>query len=68
MVQRETWVATPTCPDCGAKLTIDRDLLLCEEHGAFFAYGPMLLVRAPRPAPKGSEVQLPWETPRTRMV
>ena len=60
MVQRELRVNTYTCPDCGNKLASERDLLHCKEHGAFFAYGPQLVVRAPRQNTKG-EVLMPWE-------
>jgi hypothetical protein len=66
MIQRHIQPESQTCPDCGSKLALERDLLLCEEHGAFFVYGPQLLVRAPRPATKSAEVQLPWENPRAR--
>jgi len=61
MFQREVDVRAFTCPDCGAQLVKDRDLLRCESHGAFFAYGPQLLVRAPRENGKHHEVLLPWE-------
>ena len=68
MFEREAQAATPLCPDCGAKLSQERDLLLCQEHGAFFAYGPQLLVRAPRPATKSPEPSLPWEQQRTQLA
>jgi hypothetical protein len=56
------------CPDCGGKLSSERDLLICNEHGAFFTYGPQLLVRAPRPASKPAEPSMPWESGRTRLA
>jgi len=56
------------CPDCGGKLSPERDLLICNEHGAFFTYGPQLLVRAPRSASKPSEPSMPWESGRTRLA
>jgi hypothetical protein len=61
MFQREIRAHTQTCPDCGSKLTADSDLLQCKEHGAFFAYGPQLLVRVPRQISKSSEQLMPWE-------
>jgi hypothetical protein len=68
MFQRQNHHEIPTCPDCGAKLTLEQDLLHCKEHGAFFAYGPQLLVRAPRPLTKPADDQLPWETQRARVA
>lgn len=62
MFQRERQAKPPTCPDCGGKLSAERDLLICKDHGAFFVYGPQLLVRAPRPAAKSPDALLPWET------
>jgi hypothetical protein len=56
------------CPDCGGKLSPERDLLICQEHGAFFVYGSQLLVRAPRPASKPAEPSMPWESARTRLA
>ncbi len=64
MFEREVHAETTTCPECGATLVHERDLLICKEHGAFFAYGPQLLVRAPHTA-KPANPLLPWET-RTR--
>jgi hypothetical protein len=61
MFQRESDIRAYTCPDCGGKLVKERDLLRCQSHGSFFAYGPQLLVRAPRENGKHSEVVLPWE-------
>jgi hypothetical protein len=66
MFQRQIQPASQMCPDCGTKLSPERDLLYCKEHGAFFVYGPQLLVRAARSATKPSEASLPWE--RTRLV
>jgi len=68
MFQRETQIKGYTCPDCGEKLSVDRDLYLCKEHGAFFAYGPQLLVRSPRAEAKPGEVLLPWETTRPKLA
>ena len=68
MFQREINPERLTCPDCGGKLSLELDLLYCKEHGAFFAYGPQLLVRAPHQGSKPSEVQLPWENPRAARI
>jgi hypothetical protein len=61
-------LSAPVCPSCGGKLSNERGLLVCAQHGSFFAYGPHLLVRAPH---KGSEergVPMPWENAeRTRI-
>ena len=56
------------CPDCGGKLSPERDLLICQEHGAFFVYGSQLLVRAARPASKPAEPSMPWESAHTRLA
>lgn len=61
MFQQEKNNGAYTCPECGVKLTKTRDLLSCQEHGLFFAYGPQLLVRAPLQDGKSNEVVLPWE-------
>jgi hypothetical protein len=61
MFQRESDIRAYTCPDCGSKLTKERDLLRCQSHGMFFAYGPQLLVRAPHENGKHQETVLPWE-------
>lgn len=54
------------CPCCGNRLAQERGLLVCAEHGSFFAYGPHLLVRAAH-ASKAPKPALPWETAnRTR--
>jgi hypothetical protein len=66
MFQREINGGVYTCPDCGSKLVRERDQLHCEKHGAFFAYGPQLLVRVPRDSIHPPDVLLPWEDPRTR--
>jgi hypothetical protein len=57
---------TPTCPKCSAALARDNGVLRCEAHGAFFAYGPQLLVRVPRPNGKLAEAPLPWEQRKLR--
>lgn len=61
MLQRETRSTTHTCPHCGGKLASERNLLHCKEHGQFFAYGPQLLVRAPRQIKARPETLLPWD-------
>jgi hypothetical protein len=61
MFQQEKDMRDYTCPDCGNKLTRERDALHCESHGAFFAYGPQLLVRAPRENGKHHDTLMPWE-------
>lgn len=66
MFKRELQAEQQVCPDCGAKLVQERDFFLCKDHGAFFAYGPQLLVRAPRTATKSAEEALPWENQRAR--
>ena len=66
MFKRETLAENPACPDCGVKLLPERDLLLCKEHGAFFAYGPQLVVRAPNGTGKPADALLPWENQRAR--
>ena len=65
MFQRETDTRAYTCPDCGSKLARQRDLLHCENHGTFFAYGPQFLVRAPRENGKHYETLMPWESQAT---
>lgn len=67
MLGRDTSTITRTCPDCGGKLVKDRELFRCEEHGAFFPYGPQLLVRAPRPVARLSETLMPWESQAGRV-
>lgn len=61
-IQQEVLV----CPDCGSKLSPERDLLTCQEHGAFFVYGAQLLVRSPSPVSKPAEPSMPWESTRKR--
>ncbi|GAB4210490.1 MAG: hypothetical protein OHK0022_43570 [Roseiflexaceae bacterium] len=61
MFRREQVQATMVCPTCGTTLTREQGLLWCEEHGAFFAYGPQLLVRAPRQPARPQSPELPWE-------
>jgi|RhiMetdeSRZDD1v2_1073273.scaffolds.fasta_scaffold1346939_1 hypothetical protein len=65
MFQQESDTRAYNCPDCGSKLIRERDLLCCERHGAFFAYGPQLLVRAPRENGKHHELLMPWENQAT---
>jgi uncharacterized Zn finger protein (UPF0148 family) len=57
---------TEKCPACAAALTRDNGTLRCEQHGAFFAYGPHLLVRVPRVNGKLSETPMPWESRKPR--
>ena len=66
MFSRQIDVESRTCPACGSKLAGDRDLFHCKEHGAFFPYGPQLLVRAPRKDIKLPDTLLPWEDHTTR--
>jgi hypothetical protein len=67
MVQRQTiQQEVLVCPDCGSKLSPERELLICQEHGAFFVYGSQLLVRAPIHASKPAEPPMPWESTRKR--
>jgi hypothetical protein len=68
MFQRQIHHEILACPDCGAKLSSERDLLICKEHGAFFTYGPQLLVRAPRPLSKPVEASMPWENSRAHVT
>ena len=68
MFQREIQQEVLVCPDCSGKLSSERDLLVCNQHGAFFLYGPQLLVRAPRPAAKPAEPAMPWESSRARLA
>ena len=55
-----------TCPLCHAALAHEQGALRCETHGAFFAYGPQLLVRLPRAHGKQADALMPWEN-RKRM-
>jgi len=68
MFQRQIQQEVLVCPDCGGKLSPERDLLICNEHGAFFTYGPQLLVRAPHPTTKSAEPSMPWESARARLA
>lgn len=67
MFKRETLVDAPLCPECGARLAQERDLLLCKEHGAFFVYGANVLVRAPGATTRATDAALPWE-PRPQLA
>lgn len=49
-----------TCPSCGEPLATEGRLLRCAEHGAFFRYGPRLLVHAPSER-EADEPLLPWQ-------
>ena len=60
MFQREK-TDTYTCPNCGRELRKERGELRCAEHGAFFVYGPNLVVRAPERTERETKIQLPWE-------
>jgi|SRR6187455_2977676 hypothetical protein len=68
MFQRQVQQDVLVCPDCDGKLVWERDVLICHQHGAFFLYGPQLLVRAPRPAAKPAEPSMPWESARARLA
>jgi hypothetical protein len=61
MVQREFSTTEYECPVCNKKLIKDDTMLRCEMHGAFFAYGPHLLVRVPEKNANHSSPLLPWE-------
>lgn len=64
MLQREVSNGAQdyVCPTCGNRLAQDGELLTCPEHGAFFAYGPHLLVRAPSKNVRTQDAPMPWET------
>jgi hypothetical protein len=68
MFQRQVQQEVLVCPDCSGKLLQERELLICNQHGAFFLYGPQLLVRAPRPTSKPAEPAMPWESARARLA
>jgi hypothetical protein len=68
MFQRQIQQEVLVCPDCSDKLSQERELLICNQHGAFFLYGPQLLVRASRPTAKPIEPSLPWESARARLT
>ena len=59
MFKREM-VTTHICPECNQGLRTEGQELRCAEHGAFFAYGPQLLVRCPAPEQPASTL-MPWE-------
>ena len=61
MLMQEQITTTYVCPSCGKRLVNDHGTLRCSEHGAFFAYGPQLLVRAPEPEQRFQNPTLPWE-------
>ena len=63
MPQREslTTMQPHSCPECGMRLVQDGDVLVCANHGAFFAYGPHLLVRAAQAQPQPPRVPMPWD-------
>jgi len=58
----DSTAAQPGCPDCGQDLSVEGDLLRCERHGTFFAYGPRLLVHTPQAHTRALLPLLPWET------
>lgn len=66
MFRREQVQTGTVCPTCGARLTREGSLLRCAEHGAFFAYGPQLLVRAARQPESRPAADLPWEKAELR--
>ena len=66
MQPRQIDMTIRNCPDCGGKLSSDQDLLYCKEHGAFFVYGPQLLVRAPRQDINLPDALLPRESRGSR--
>ena len=68
MFERQIQHEVLVCPDCSGKLLPERELLICNQHGAFFMYGPQLLVRASRPATKPAEPSMPWESARARLA
>jgi hypothetical protein len=68
MFQRQIQHEVLVCPDCGGKLLPERELLICNQHGAFFMYGPQLVVRASRPTTKPVEPEMPWESARARLA
>lgn len=66
MFARQLDATARTCPDCGSLLASERELFRCAEHGAFFTYGPRLLVRVPQAAAKPPTPVLPWENQSMR--
>lgn len=63
MFQHEANGELRICPSCGRELSIENEVLRCPEHGAFFSYGPHLLVRAPEADIQRPQTVLPWEKP-----
>ena len=64
MFELEPSLLTPAavCPDCSNALHREDELLRCDEHGAFFIYGPQLLVRcAPELQEQAVLTLLPWQ-------
>ncbi|MFN8504876.1 hypothetical protein [Kouleothrix sp.] len=66
MFKREPQAANLNCPECGAALAQERDLLICKEHGTFFMYGTQLIVRAPGASSRPAEAPMPWDTQARR--
>ena len=62
-MQRELLNSTrvSVCPSCGGRLAQENELLVCTQHGAFFSYGPHLLVRVPDKSTPVKSTSLPWE-------
>ena len=55
-----------SCPHCGIQLKAEQDMLRCPEHGTFFAYGPSLVIRAPRTSDAQASALMPWEVQAVR--
>ena len=50
------------CPACGQVMDESDGAFICAEHGAWFSYGPVLLVRAPRVEDLSlGHFSMPWE-------
>jgi hypothetical protein len=49
------------CPTCGEQLRRDGDVLRCDKHGAFFLYGPRLLVAVANRNTTQAPL-MPWQT------
>lgn len=64
MTQREVVEGNEVyeCPSCGKRLTKDGEVWTCVQHGAFFAYSPQLLVRAPEETER-VQTPMPWDAP-----
>ena len=56
---------THECPSCGKSLTHLHGSLYCKEHGSFFIYSSLLLVRVPRPELNTFHKLLPWDVAQT---